>query len=253
MHELNTYFLQRNYIAQLNKIIAALIDYNQFPYAENLHRIRVAIKKIKAICALSTFVLDEHYAIPALNQLFKNAGELRELQIQIQFLNRISKNHDSCGIALSKNLKLREKIFSKTIHVHVNKLHHLRNICIFPSHLIDQKSLKTYFNLQHQIAKQLYKSHKKKRLHQLRKTIKKTLYLYGFLPMEIQQEMPIDLKNMSVIQSALGDWHDWYVAKKYFSRKSSFYLFYDCSLKLKNQEKLAYKKLTQKLAVIENI
>jgi CHAD domain-containing protein len=253
MHVLNTYFLQRNYIAELNKIVAALIEYNQFPHPENLHRIRVAIKKIKAIYALSTFISHQAEGDPTLNQLFKNAGALRELHIQIQFLKTISKNEQSCGIAIFKKLELRKNLFSQTIQMYICKLHQLRKEWAFPIKTIDHKLLEAYFTTQHHKIRKLFKAHKKKDMHQLRKTIKKTMYLYAFLPLEVQQKIPMNLNNMTNIQSALGDWHDWYVAKHFYSKKSTTSISTICFLSIKKQEKIACKKLKQKIAAMEII
>ena len=253
MHEMSTYFLQKNYTAQLNDIVAVLLAYHHFPEAEKLHRIRVAIKKIKSIFNFEKFVHQHKNQDRTINELFKKTGALRELNMHMQLTRGITKNNEPFIYPMLHQIDVLEKLFLKAVPKFISHIHCMRKQTKSRCFDVKIKSLKAYFNTYRKIAMKHIKKHKKRDLHALRKTIKKIMYVYAFLPIAIQQQISLDYEKWSAVQSALGDWHDSYVARRYLTKSSFLHSSKQFFSVLKLHEKMAYKKLIQKLSAIENI
>lgn len=203
----------QSYTAQQCKRIPALLHaYERHRNPEYMHQLRVAIKKLRAVVRymrtydgkpLKKFA---HH----LRDFFRQAGALREIEIQMEWLQQ------NGGTALVAVLQ-----YQKTIDAHIAGLQPL-----IP-HFIDavkdySPALLRLCHQQHPAALQAYAAALKNELlqqaqhaqpngwHELRKLIKQLLYAWHWLDADGQAALLTQQQYtyFDQLQEYIGNWHD---------------------------------------------
>lgn len=216
--------------------------------AEELHKYRVEIKKIKAIVAFNKIkdksVVAISLSVPA-NKAFQLAGEIRQFDIHLQIINKFNLTEPVLNARINKLRKLKisklktflvkqKEIFTKSDQ---NLIKHLKN---FDNDKIIKK-------IEHKIAEikhiLIYQYKKPEQLHEARKQIKKLLYVEQILPRRIRIKLNLNLEYLDTLQHSIGEWHDLFVTENDLRARS---LKKDVSLmKLKNAQRYQLKILQQ--------
>lgn len=176
--------------------------------ADDVHRLRVHIKKIRAILSLNTNDLGKQpsKSLKVIKSLFASAGALRELQLRAQSIQKKNADNklsnylyylDLCMLYEKKNLK-REL---RTITENKNPLPLLKQ----GLKNLGKKQIKAFEKESHDRQLEILKKKKisSEELHELRKQLKKEVYLHEALG----DLIPVDPNDKKTSQM-LGEWHD---------------------------------------------
>ena len=202
------YFLQQHGLCK--KFLRAYVRKKD---AEDLHQLRVAIKRVKAILAMlhelqAGFDFENNFK-PYKN-IFRQAGHIREELLHNNRIfsdarnRRVKTNHSRLLIKLNKELALSvskelESIRDVLPTIQLS-IHQLERGKIFP---YCQKMFK-------QLEKKWKKADNKAGLHKFRKQLKQFLYCAHLLTEEERKELLSDKKHkhLDYLQDTIGQWHD---------------------------------------------
>jgi len=187
-----------------------------------IHDMRVSIKRLRLIYRFLDFVSDKQFCAKKKSKLlvniFKSAGPLRDVQIQLSILEELKEDLKSNYPNLNEflNIKLKEgikKFREKGVTFNVNEIDQLFNFSeAVLKIIIDFPDLQQAFenykkNRQQKIQTLLKNAKNKVDFHQVRKRIKDLTYLAEI--QQIQIEKPNDeVIHLKLLGKKLGDWHD---------------------------------------------
>lgn len=196
---------------------------------EELHKLRVAIKKLEALFMLSEICLwdkkDKKKFSKYFNtvkKVFKSAGKIRTAHLNLRMVEKYENENSRFNSQFKDNqnkilLKQSNKFSTNMItyaeiidknYKHLVKL--LRDIetkCIIDSYRKQLKRLdKTFRN---------YKTSEE--LHKCRTKIKRLLYAYSILNKPAAKKINLNKKYFDELQDNLGKWHDTVVAVELLS------------------------------------
>ena len=188
-----------------------LNSYYETKDTEDLHKLRVHIKKIRALSEWSN-ALKENKTKKTLNKLkklFKEAGHIRSILITISTLNKYNIKASQIIKEEQKKLKLHSRLFllhywlyKKDIdntwlylkgHIKEPKTKHLINKAIKSCKIIEET---------------LTNKRKKEEWHEARKLLKIVLYNAEAKFQKTNQNINFNFEYASDIQHQLGEWHD---------------------------------------------
>jgi CHAD domain-containing protein len=179
---------------------------------EELHKMRIEIKKIFAILVfnkscLNKFKFSKHF-IP-LKELYKFAEPIRNAQVNLQIIDR----YNFCNLELyneqTKALLSQIKIFCANHQVYFLKIQDVYDSLpdIFSG--IDNKCiLKFYRKNIKKLSVILNDNNIESKLHEFRKNIKLLIFLSEFIPKTILNKLGIDFTYLDRLQENIGEWHD---------------------------------------------
>jgi CHAD domain-containing protein len=224
------------YLNKYYKIQKAELEKNFFLItqvykAEVVHKLRVNLKKIRALFYLLEHIDPQLFKVKKqyrkLRSLFKVVGQIRDVQVQKELIDLFEKEleihfTDYCNY-LNKIEDNHIKQFRKWILT--NKLEHSEK----PLHKINKiykkinhKTLKIiarqFITLRIEKISELHEfAHDEEKLHKIRALLKEIMYIHNIL----KNHYPdfVFLKGFSELieksEKALGDWHDRHVAVEY--------------------------------------
>jgi CHAD domain-containing protein len=192
---------------------------------ENIHELRVELKKLKLLLSIikdSGNILKYKKQLNHLKQIFKQAGKIRELQLVILQLNFWKEKYSISTLISIKNIELKQ---AKLAFIKMNKVSiHFKDI---EREIISQleksnnsnKFLKKIRSKINYAFKKIKASHLNKiklddakvvELHGLRINTKKLVNYFKFFN-EVENENQID--KLVELNNQLGEWHDLVVMK----------------------------------------
>ncbi len=215
-----------------------------------IHKLRVSIKKLRALFSLLAALSDQVNAKKAyrpIRQVFRKAGAIRDLQVQQKLLKQYEKkfeldlsDHIDRLFTKEQDAKANFLVFKKQNYFTVLKQHSdylLRNLQSLNLEALNAQ-LSAYFQTLFQQIFQLIDLPNKEaeQLHDLRKLLKELNY--NLLLVSDIRGVPLadkkSLKNLDALQELLGDWHDTEVAllnleafKKQLADNASFQELYE--------------------------
>lgn len=234
---LNDYVVER-----LKSVKQNLSDFKKAHNSECLHDLRVDIKKIRSIVSFAEKVCHKKYATSDLKPLFKNAGKIRELEINIQMLIADPNPPKKLVSQLKKKKNLLTLSFLKKTSRYIRLTERQINSVSFPEKLPKTKEIKKYFEKVERKANQML-SGDRESMHKFRMKIKNLMYVYKALPENLQNKINWDAAEIDKRQEKLGIWHDTYVAVNFFSQEKFPKKSAEFMLKLKELEKTQFSSL----------
>ena len=236
---LNTY--QVKMLQSIQKQIKAY--QNDFK-PERLHRMRLSVKKVKAIASLKFYISNKKQNYKELKPLYKAAGGIREIQILIKLVKSLTGFPKKISAALKSKEKEQQATFLKKLPKFQKQIHKFQDSLSSNDSRVKTKWIVKYFEKQLQKASAVFLLQKREEMHTFRKQIKNILYVYLALPEKIQTRIPLNLTQLLKLQKKLGDWHDTYAAIYYLS-KLKFHVSINTHVqKLKILEKSQFKILS---------
>lgn len=235
---LNTYITKR-----IKSIKQHLIVYEENKAPEELHRIRVDIKKIKALLSFAEDAYENNYSRKKLKSLFQKAGAIRELQINIQLLSELSPFPKQFVAQLKQEKNNLQEQFLKNTSLYLKNITRFKDDLSLPKTLPNKRTLHAYFKKELKKANQKLHSGNKENTHRYRTKIKNILYVYNCLPENLQQNIELNKTNITQQQKKVGQWHDLYSAINYLSNQSFAPKITEYISKLKRKESRQFKTL----------
>jgi CHAD domain-containing protein len=234
-------------INHLKSIEQNLSNYMKNKDPENLHRLRVDIKKIIAVLSFAENVYKEEYNKGMIKPLFSEAGKIRETQINIRILELML--HPPKKII--EQLKNKENILSiefiKCGSQYLRLIKNFRKIIYLPEKLPNKIIIINYFKREKNKANKKLKMQERVDLHKYRSKIKKLMYVYCALPKKIKKELEFNDVKINRQQEELGDWHDTYSVISFFSQEHFTTKTNEHLIKLKEKEKRQFNSLLRTL------
>lgn len=199
------------YIVSLLRAVEWQLNaYQKKRQPEILHRMRVDIKKIKALLSFLAKVFNDKTisASNSLRPLFHQAGCIRELQINSKLLKELPQP----PLGLIKKMAIKEKRMTEQFCVRIPA--HLLQVKQFvrrlelPDELPKRKKIKKYFKKKIKKALKELNLGERDSLHRFRMEIKKLMYVHKALPRRLRASITLDEKYIDRVQKKAGDWHD---------------------------------------------
>jgi CHAD domain-containing protein len=204
--------LQYYVLERLQLVEENLLAYKKTRRPERLHNLRVEIKKIRAAFAFAKDVYREKFNADPIKPLFKKAGEIRELLINISMLKSKSVAQTKLVNELQKKAKNLRLEFVKQATEYDKEVKKFRAAIDMPDQLPDKGKVKRYFKKAIGKAKTDLEHKNRENLHDLRKRIKTIMYAYHLLPKKLRKEVDVNEDFIDQLQQKTGDWHDTYAA-----------------------------------------
>lgn len=236
-------------VARLESIGQNLSAYTKDQNAECLHRLRVAIKKIKAVLYFAEKNYKEKYDATQLMSLFHKAGEIREMQINIHLLSTVPLIPKRLIAQLKKKENILIQQFVKNGAKSLLLIKNFGKETCLPEKLPSKKAIINYFKKERKKANKIIPQQKEREvMHKYRKKIKKLMYIYNALPERMQKLIKLNITEINTLQEKLGQWHDTYSAINFFSQPQFTLKTSQHILKLKEEEKRQFNTLLLNLA-----
>jgi len=192
---------------RFNALSEQLVKYGESPEPEFLHKIRLEVKKIKAILNVTEFCVNgfnahRHY-LPS-RSIFRKAGEIRQTDVLEELFRKYKINPRI--VEKKANLDSRKLIssFQKGSPAFISSLEKQRNLSdSFKK--VKHSCFRNYLNRKKlELQRQLYPQLNQRELHKTRKTIKEILYLSPITKKSNKKPDPYYDK----LQVMIGEWHD---------------------------------------------
>jgi len=180
------------------------------------------------------------FSTARLNPLFKEAGKIREIQLNIRVLSAFPHPPKRLISKLIRDEKNLSEQFIANALLHIKSINKFRKGNSLPNKKIDNKKISKYFD---KIKSQLALKKNSEDLHRYRIRIKRMMHVYTMLPSKLQHKLHFDIEKIDILQLAIGDWHDiqtatTYVSNEQIPKKSLAYI-----TKLKLDESTQYNAL----------
>jgi hypothetical protein len=186
-----------------------LTSYHRIPEVETLHRIRVEIKKIKALLLLIKYCtrkLKAHKTFLPLRTIFRKAGEIRQPEVfyKLLLLYQIKGVQDE-AVPNAKRTGRLSAAFIKMIPAHVKTVSRQKKIVEKYAEKISRACIGKYVKRRKKdLRSELYPTLHLGRLHKSRKAMKEIIYLSGLRKGGRKKQD----KFYRELETLVGQWHD---------------------------------------------
>ena len=198
---------------------------------EELHKMRVALKKVVAAFHLTSFLMPSRLQkedLHKLRKIFKAAGKVREIQLMWSRLKDIPSGDESVDDALKEYFKEEEKSAKKKFRHAYNSsdkdIDELREKITESLQQAGRMSRAPYFEQHvHMISKTIAsRDLNEKGLHELRKHLKELKYNLKMATRRIirQVENALPVTWMNECEDVIGKWHDEVMFIVFFKKKT---------------------------------
>lgn len=213
----------------------------------SLHDLRVEMKKLKAIIKFLRSVYSKQKfkkPVHLLRAVFREAGEIRELQLIHQWLQRNSFAAIKKMYYPDENLQEMITEFLANAHAYKNDFKEIiETITPYVENTNIILAEQYYADLNAQLETQCRKDLPISEWHELRKLIKLRIYAYNWIEHENENDDPL-FSYLNKLQENIGLWHDLEIIKDSFSQHQ-IYLSQD--LEVQKDFSAAWEKLNASL------
>jgi CHAD domain-containing protein len=245
---------------------------------DGIHDLRVGIKKIKSVFELMDYCQQQEQLIenwfPAYHSLFKAAGNIRDLQVEKQLVQKYQNQLKTILVSFTERIEEEIANNEEPLQEEAQKFdagqldEDYENLKELIGTMSETMFAYRAMHYARQRFKKVYKhskkAHKTKKLHKSRTHMKKGFYVTGLLVKYAEVKELDKLTNeASDLASDIGDWHDRFVllehVKDYINQKDGlgnlkpYHLLLD-TLKQEHKEfmKSGKDKLKDLLSVVKN-
>ena len=241
--------LKSKYLSKtLNEIweiaLLHLQAFSEIQSIEELHKLRIEIKKIFSLIDLQQITHDIGFSrnIRPLRVIFSKAGKIRNIHLTLRIIKRYSDENQLLYevlhtklIRLTKRFCLRTPIYArnikKTQKFVLQKIHNIEDSVILNWHKNEFEKLIHLF-----ANEKCYQEN----MHKIRKIIKKLLYIFPVLHKSLQKRLELNKHYLHKLEEAIGKWHDTIISIEILS--NSDFIDAETMEKLSNQ-KAKYLKI----------
>ena len=185
---------------------------------DDIHKMRVAFKKIKAAFYFEQFYLPQldEEKMKKLKKIFGDAGKIRELQLLKDAIKSSPGGDETAKEKVIRELRREEKKAKKKFHDHFQDSGHsalngLRKTMVDESKKLTGTDFKLYFQSRLEgIRIQIQTAQEEKDYHQVRKQLKELKYNLSFADEDSKRLVyaVFPEKELSQLEEDLGNWHD---------------------------------------------
>jgi CHAD domain-containing protein len=196
-----------------DKMTAHLLGFYDAQQPEDIHQMRVAIKKIRAVSTLlqgKKRMKKIKKSRSKLRDIFQHAGRLRAVHVHLALMERHQLSHEEHLNTLKTELANETAAFYQLHDKYLKTLKKLKSVFSKGAEdlkvkdiekiYVDQlKDLDAFFTRDTPDA-----SH----LHEKRKLIKQLLYVHQCLPDKMKKSIGLHVDYLNEMQELIGNWHD---------------------------------------------
>lgn len=174
---------------------------------ESLHRLRVEIKKLKALILLVPEAERPSRDFRLVKKIFRKAGSIRQAQLNLGLAKKFQ-----AGTAVQNKLKQQiregEIVFSGKIPAWLRKLRKTEKTFRRDFQKRSTKEVSKIVQAELDFIQDIFVRSVKEELHFARKHIKILLYLYSVCGKKEKSRLGLDHSYLDRLQELLGEWHD---------------------------------------------
>ena len=178
----------------------------------DLHKMRLAIKKLKAfIYFLSKTTKLKNFTnfLSPVKSIFKHAGNIRNAQVTMELTKNFNLKNKRFCVEQEKIVESESVQFCRKALVSIDTIEQTL-LGIFP-YLKDKKTKRIVKFFKNEIQKSetgLHKNMNTEEWHTLRKKIKNIIYIYKMTGQSVIQKIPLNIRYLEDLQESIGKWHD---------------------------------------------
>jgi CHAD domain-containing protein len=205
---------QRRYLTEKEqRWLRELLIFNESRDEKALHRLRLEIKKVRALVELAKVQsgkrAGDHFS--GLKKMFREAGVIRDARSQVRYLEERDLLSNEYKDEQTRSIRLAADAFAAHIHRYRKKG--------------KKASKRLQDDLQTIHTGRILRWHAREiittgvllgstdgGLHEARKRIKTLLYVHRLLPAAITQRVRLNTDYLDQLQESIGQWHDAVVA-----------------------------------------
>ena len=201
---------QRRFLAEKEQqLLQELVLFNESRDEKALHRLRLELKKIRALVELAKVRSGKRAAahFAGLKKMFREAGVIRDAGSRVRFLEErqlLSEEHRN---RQARSIRLAGDIFAAHIHQYQKKGKKASKRLKTRMHAIHAGGVLRWYAAE-VIRTGLLLGGTGDELHEARKKIKTMLYVQKILPAEITKRIRLNTDYLDQLQEAIGQWHD---------------------------------------------
>lgn len=215
---------QRKYlIKRCLELRSQVHDFAASGSQEALHKLRVEIKKLKALSKLTKLYKGEKEVAIKKNikKIFQRAGTIREANINLEMIKQFDIHQPEFST------EAKDTIQHETAQFRLHRTDYNDDIRNTVSSFL--KSLQSVRNrdIKHWVTRQLKKiagvvtTTSTDQLHEARKRIKNLVYMHGILQKRLAAALTLNIDYLDQVQDAIGKWHDTAVAVELLAAHNS--------------------------------
>lgn len=200
----------------LRRFRRSVEDARHRPEHEELHRLRVRMKRVRSLLRFLSFLKDDTggpgRAVRRTRELFSAAGAVREMQVNERSLNELplppSERSHGCAHLRSRERKLQKRLHKALVRMRPRDLQHLELHTLRMLGGLTERELRAKARafirteLQH-ATRRARAADVHLHLHEIRKHLKHVLNLFDLVDPGIPRPA-----GLSATLDALGEWHD---------------------------------------------
>jgi CHAD domain-containing protein len=212
---------QRRYLAKKDKEWQAELDaFGDSRDPEAIHRLRVAVKKIRAVAQFSQACSgkDTKKDLHLLKKMYRQAGAIRDAGNHLHLLEKV---HSAPEFYKQEQQQLQEEAtqeFVDSIRTYRKKGKKAARRLLADLRPVRLDCIKDWYAGE-LIKVSILLNASGDELHQARKEIKTLLYVFRLLPSRIARELRLDGHYLDKLQETIGQWHDAFVVAATLSGK----------------------------------
>lgn len=247
--------LLKEYTAKhLSAALHYLHAYAQKKEQEDLHQLRVCLKKIRAA---QNFLLQSKPGVrklqksqKMLRRLFKTAGVIRQLELKNEWLQKNRFDLFIKEANMNEQLEADRADFSGEEHVYAHQLKECGTVFLHTISKLKNETLENYIETVKQSVFYLLNTGSLTDWHELRKQIKQLLYARQWLTQNQKLHLltVTEYNYLNQLQEKIGSWHDLVDLKQWLTDKE-FFLHSD--VEIKKTFKRCWQKLNRQLLLKE--
>jgi CHAD domain-containing protein len=205
---------QRQYITEKERHwLQELVVFNESRDEKALHRLRLEIKKIRALVELAKVRSGKragaHFS--GLKKMFREAGVIRDAASQVRYLEERNLLTNAHKDQQAKSIQLAADDFAAHIRRYRKKGKKASRRLKTDIKPIQTRRIQRWF-AREIIRTGILLGSTRDELHEARKRIKTLLYIYKLLPVAIAQRVLLNTGYLDELQESIGQWHDAVVA-----------------------------------------
>jgi CHAD domain-containing protein len=176
---------------------------------EALHRLRVEIKKIRALVRLAGARSGRRAAkdLHQLKRMFRQAGVIRDIDNQLRYLGQYQLLSPEFRDRQVQRLRTVVDKFAGKIKDYQKKGKKATRHLLSDIHGIQEERIRHWFSREIITTGILLKA-SGDQLHKARKKIKTLLYVQKILPKRMAERLRLNTNYLDRLQEAIGQWHD---------------------------------------------
>lgn len=193
--------------------------------SEELHHLRIEIKKISALISLLQFntrSFDFSSCLNPVKTISQKAGEIRNIQLTLLTIMRYTDKKSPLYEAQQARLINLIKTFCSRTALYIKKIKKMQEVIL--KEICDVKNcciLNWYEEELKKLTQFFARKFRQKYMHEGRKTLKKLLYVYAILYKPIQKKLKLDKHYLHKVEQTIGKWHDVTVSIKILTHSDS--------------------------------